>query len=318
MHVTRPLLAATALVAGLKLASDLAVRRYEYLRLDDTEPEGSLANIEGLGIHYLDAGQGNPLVLLHGLGASTFSFRQNLPQLSRSFRVIVPDMPGHGRSSRAVTDLSVTAQARHLATLLDHLGIEGVSIAGHSMGGSVAQRFAASWPERVERLVLIASTTDRYMMRASPLSPLLAPFIPAFATSVLHNRRGRDRWLRRVVHAPSYLTPEIKGGYEAPGHIRGTVAAYQRLMLDRRHDEPIELGSIQAPALIIWGDSDCVVTVDHGRRLADAIPDSRLVVVPEAGHLVQEEQALTVNQLIEEFVGQGSQAPAPAGATGAR
>jgi pimeloyl-ACP methyl ester carboxylesterase len=131
---------------------------------------------------------------------------------------------------------------------------------------------------------------------------VLAPFIPAFVSTVLHTQPGRRRWLGRAVYDRAYLTAEIIAGYEAPGHIRGHTRGFQRLMRDRCRDEPIDPGRIEVPALIIWGDSDRVVSIRHGERLAAAIPESRLVVVPQAGHLVQEEKADAVNELLLEFL----------------
>ncbi len=301
-------LGAGALVLGAKLAGDLAVRRHEDLKLEDTLPSGRIAWLNGLRIHYLDQGSGPPLVFLHGLGASNYSFRHNLPELARTFRVIVPDLPGYGLSSRDVPDLSMTAQTLYLAAFLDQLGIERATLAGHSMGGSIAQRFAVMFPHRVDGLILIASTTDEFMRRGAIASSLLAPFIPVFIATVMLNPVLRERWVRQMVHDPAYLTTEIRANYAAPGHIIGHVAAYQRLMLDRARDEPIDLASIRAKALIVWGESDRVVSIDHGRLLDRAIPDSRMAVVPQAGHWVPEEQPGAVNALIAGFL----TPPAPA------
>ncbi len=301
MRRSHLLIGTGALIGGAKLAGDLGVRNYEDVDLEATAAIGSLAWLDNVRVHYLDQGSGPPLVLLHGLGSSTYSFRHNLPALSSRFRVVAPDMPGYGLSSRDVPDLSLTAQARYLASFLDQLGIERASIAGHSMGGSVAQRFALMWPDRVDRLVLIASTTDEYMLRGAWASFMMAPFVPFFVTAVMHNPVLREQWVRRAVHDSSYLTPEIRANYAQPGHIIGHVAAYQRLMLHRRRDLPIDVSAIKAPTLILWGDTDRVVSLDHGRRLA-AIPDSRLELISKAGHWVQEERAEEVNALISGFL----------------
>jgi pimeloyl-ACP methyl ester carboxylesterase len=290
------------LLVSLKVTSDLAVREYEDVALEETEPEGSAVWVNGARIHYHELGQGQPLLLLHGLGASTYSFRHNLPELSRHFRVIAMDLPGYGLSSRAVPDLSLTAQTQYVTGFLDHLGLERITVVGHSMGGSVAQRLAVTAPDRVERLVLLASTTDEFMLRGAFASAVMAPFIPVFVTAVLHNPQVREMWVRRAVHDPDHLTPEIRAAYAAPGHIIGHVAAFQRLMIDRMRDQPLDLGRIAAPALIVWGETDRIVSLAHGRQLEASIRGSRLVVVPRAGHWVPEEQPVAVNGLIRDFV----------------
>lgn len=293
---------AGATLAAAKIASDLSVRNYEDVSLQETVPPGKIAWVEGIRIHYDDAGSGPALVLLHGLGASIFSLRKNIPDLARSFRVIAPDMPGYGLSSREASDLSLTAQSLYLEALLDQIDVHRVSIVGHSMGGSVAQRFALRRPDRVERLVLIASTTDGFMRSASWASRLLRPFIPLFVTLVLHGAAGRRLWSRAAVYDQSYLTPEILAGYAAPGHIRGHTSAYQRLMVDRAKDKAIDASQIRAPTLLVWGERDRIVSIEQGRRLHDAIRGSRLVVVPRAGHWVMEEQPESVNRLIRDFL----------------
>ncbi len=295
--------AAGLAVVALKFGGDLAVRLYEDLDIEETVPEGRLAVVNGVRVHYLDQGNGPALVLIHGLGASTFAFRLNVEELSKHFRVIVPDMPGYGLSGRDTPDMSLTAQAGYLAGLLDELGIVRASIAGHSMGGSVALRFAARFPGRTERLVLIGSTTDEYMARGGRFSAIARQFLPAFTTLVLRNRFARERYLRAAVYDPALLTPEVRAGYAAPGHVRGHTRAYQRLILDRVRDAPVDLASVCSPALLLWGDTDRVVGIENAHALASSLPHARLVVLPNTGHLAPEEQPAALNQLILEFLG---------------
>jgi pimeloyl-ACP methyl ester carboxylesterase len=239
--------------------------------------------------------------LLHGLGASAYSFRLNRPELSQSFRVVTIELAGHGYSDRSAPDLSMTAQADYVAGLLDQVGIESAIFIGHSLGGSVAQRVAAARPEKVAGLVLIASTTDEFMGRAAWAGPALSAFIPTFLTAVLHNHVVRPHWHRLAVYDPAYLTPDVTAAYAAPGHVRGHAAAYQQLMRDRRRDARLDLGRIVAPTLIVWGDTDRIVRIGHGRRLERGIAGSRLVVVPRAGHWLPEERPDVVNAMIGDF-----------------
>ncbi len=296
-------IAAIAVGLGLtKLAGDFASVRYEDLDLRDATPPGKTVAINGLRLHYEEAGSGDPVVFLHGLGASTFSFRKNLDVAGRGFHAVAIDMPGHGYSSRDVADLSLSAQTGYLRVFLDALGIDRASLVGHSMGGTVAQRFALAYPDRVRRLVLIASTTDRQMRSGSKPGRVVAPFLPALLGAVFFNPALRDFWHRAAVVDPGHLTPEVLAGYARPGHIRGHMDAYKRFLVDRTRDGPIDAARIRAPTLVLWGARDRLVPLRTADELARLIPDSRLRVIPRAGHWVQEEQPEEVNSALLEFL----------------
>ena len=148
-------------VGGLWAYSRRENRRYESLDLSEVEKPGRMLSVDGVGIHCLEAGQGPALLLIHGLGASTFTFRRILPDLARRFRVVAVDLKGFGFSERpAAGDYSLSAQAALVRQVMDQLGVEKASVLGHSMGGAVAMRLALAYPERVERLILASSASD--------------------------------------------------------------------------------------------------------------------------------------------------------------
>jgi pimeloyl-ACP methyl ester carboxylesterase len=302
VRVRSLLLGAASGLALAKVAGDAALRRYETINQTPSLGPGKHAKVLGADVHYVEAGEGPALLLIHGLGASTFSYRKNIAALGRRFRTVALDLPGFGFSTRSVPGLSLTAQARYVAAFLDALGIENASLAGHSMGGTVVQRFALNCPERVERLVLIDSTTDAQMRSAAWLSRPAKALLPAFVSFVLHFKPVRLRWLGAAVYDRSYLTPEVLSGYAAPGRVRGNVAAFQRLLIDRTRDAPIDASRIRAPTLILWGEADRIVRPAVGQRLHEEIPGSQLIIVPKAGHWVPEEQPEAVNHSLIEFL----------------
>src|SRR3990172_12332306 len=151
--------------AGAALAGYAAYAWYAQRRFEDLEPEsagapGMFVDIDGVRVHYVEAGRGDPVVLIHGWNGSTFSYRHTIPELAQNHRVVALDLLGFGYSGRpARADYSVTAQVRLVAGLMDRLDIPSAVVAGHSMGGGIAMRLALSHPERVERLVLVDSVS---------------------------------------------------------------------------------------------------------------------------------------------------------------
>ena len=274
----------------------LLIRRHEVVDLSEAVPPGSYTQIDGQQVHFVEAGSGPPALLIHGFGASTFSFRETIPALSPRYAVAALDLPGFGYSDRAAEQrLSSTAQAEIVAQFMRQRGMEDSLVVAHSLGGAVALRMAHAHPDLVSRLVLVSTIHpnlsfmgSRRAILARPLLPLL-PFITGVA------RLLGLRTMRRAVHDPAFLTPAILAGYDRPARIRGSQAAVRRMFLDAADDTAIDLGQIQAPTLLLWGESDGLLPLSIGRRLLEEIPDARLEVVEEAGHLLLEERPAAAN-----------------------
>jgi len=279
------------------------VRRWEDLDLEEVEKPGRILRVDGVDLHYVDAGDGPPLLLLHGLGGSTFGFRYLIPLLSPRFRLLALDLKGFGYSERPPDgDYSLTAQARLVKGFLDALNIERAAVLGHSLGGAVALHLAADFPERVERLILVSSASDKEMRRGVRGARLLRPFLPVVGAFTLQNRWFRERSLRSGCYDPAYVTPEVMEGYLRPSRIRGYIRSLGRLMVDRKNDLPLDPSAICQPTLIIWGEGDRWLPPSRGRALEETLPDSRLVTVERAGHLVLEEQPEESARAISDFL----------------
>lgn len=271
--------------------SKRAVRRWEDTDLAAADKPGRHVEVDGVRLHYLEAGEGPHLLLLHGLNGSTFSFRLLMPYLSPHFHTMALDLMGFGYSDRPVGgDYSLGAQARLVAGFLDALGIEKTSVLGHSLGGAVAMRLALAFPERVERLILVSSVSDSETRRGLRSARFVRPLLPVVAAFTLQNRRFRRMSLRSACYDPAFITPEVFEGHIAPTRVQGHLRALGSLMVDRRKDSPLDPSAISQPTLILWGAADRWLPPAHGERLRAMIPNARLTVVEKAGHLVVEEQ----------------------------
>ncbi|MEO8538354.1 MAG: alpha/beta hydrolase [bacterium] len=265
---------------------------------------GETVTIAGEQIHLVDRGSGPAIVLLHGFGGSTFSWRLVIDELAKRHRVAAFDFPGFGFSDRSPElDFGHEAQARRVIAVMDHLGIERATLIGHSMGGGIAQRAAAEFPERVERLVLVASVNA-----AEPVQQRGSP--PPFAAKLASlSQRIPKLWLitgkmslQRTVANPAAVDRAMVEGYMAPLLVPGTVEAIFS-MAERVKDEAlVDLSKISAPTLILAGADDKVVPAAIGEALAAAIASSRLLSVPAAAHMVAEEQPEKFLAEVEKFL----------------
>lgn len=309
-------LAGGAVLGGLWGYSRWAVNRHEDRYLAEVPRPGRVAVVNGVAIHYVEQGQGKALILIHGLGASTYNFRHTLLEMSRHFRTIALDLPGFGLSERPTAyDYSLTNQAHTVIRLMDHLGIERAHILGHSMGGMVAARLAARWPERVDRLILVASPVHLNPPRLLGLG-LLAPFWQTAVGIIMAHRRIREKIWRDGFYDQESLTNEIMEQYFLPSRIKGNSRSLVKMAAAARRDPPPDLSQIVCPTLILWGENDHNITSPEvGRKLQQRLPNARLVLIPRAAHMLLEERPQETNQAIRDFLleEESITSPRPAG-----
>jgi pimeloyl-ACP methyl ester carboxylesterase len=257
-------------------------------------PPGRIKEVDGEWIHYLDEGSGPPIVLIHGFTGSTFTWRNTMPALAATHRVVAFDLPGFGFSDRN-PDLEYTpeAHARRVVRLMDTLGIDRATVVGHSMGGGVAERVAVEHPERVEQLVLVASVdaSARPDWERRPEAMLRVALLGA--ALVFRSPWLARRSVRTVVGAMApdeYASDEVVDGYLAPLLRPGTVQCVKLLFEETREMPCVDVGAIKAPTLVISGELDREVPARVGDALASKIPGARHVVQPLSGHLLAEEK----------------------------
>ena len=263
------------------------------------DPDSRFVEVDGLSLHYKSTGTGKPsLVLLHGFGASLFSWREVMGPLGRLGTVVAFDRPAFGLTERALSwekgenPYTPDAQVDLLFGLMDELAIDRAILVGNSAGGTVALHAAVANPERVQGLVLVdaaiyegggAPSWSRPLLRVPQvdrLGPLLARQIAV---------RG-DQFLERAWHDPSKLTVDIVAGYREPLRVNDwDLALWELTKASRASDLAGSLEEPKIPALVISGDDDRIVPPESSVRLARELPDAELVIIPNCGHLPQEE-----------------------------
>ncbi|HEX2094682.1 MAG TPA: alpha/beta fold hydrolase [Longimicrobiaceae bacterium] len=221
-----------------------------------------------------------PLVLLHGLSGSSRWWRRNVLALAHDFRVVVPDIIGFGRTRAPGGVPGMPDVAAHLAEWMDRLSLRPVGLVGHSMGGQISVHLAARFPGRVRRLVLVdAAGIPR---RVTPRT------LVRFAADVTPPRRWGD---------PSFL-PTIFGDALLAGP-RAIMRALVHILCD---DVRPLLPRIQAPTLVLWGELDTIIPVEHARMFQEGIPGARTVVLRDAAHNPMVDRPEDFNQVVRDFL----------------
>jgi pimeloyl-ACP methyl ester carboxylesterase len=280
---------AVALLFLLAIASPAAARP------PDARIENRTATVFGLRMHYLEAGHGEPLVLLHGLGGTADSLRPMLLDLSRGFWVFAPDQIGFGGSDKPLIDYDLGTLQDFLDGFLTEVGVDRVTLVGHSMGARVASLYALRHPERVARLVLISGAgyrpdIDEEMQRTLAFSTL----------------DGARRMLQAMFYDDAaHVTDQAAEKMFAERLRSGSAYAIGRLAASYRRGDGFadDLSPIKVPTLIAWGRDDEIAPVSQAEKAHRQIKGSTLVLFDRCGHLPMVEAGPALERALASFLG---------------
>lgn len=268
--------------------------------------------LHGHDVGFRMAGEGPAILLIHGMAGSSRTWRDVMPLLARDYTVIAPDLLGHGESAKPMGDYSLGAHASGLRDLLaGALGIDHATLVGQSLGGGVAMQLAYQHPELCDRLVLVGSgglgreVSWLLRMLTLPGAEYLMPlFFPRFLRDRGNELSGflRDRGIR-APHAAemwrayaSLAEPDNRHAFVKtmravidPGG--QTVSANDRLYLT---------GSV--PSLLVWGDQDDIIPVEHAHAAHARMPGSRLEIFEGAGHFLHVEEPARFAAVLRDFI----------------
>jgi len=278
------------------------------------DPDSKFIQIDGVNVHYKEAGSGKTaLVLLHGFGASLYSWREVMQPLSQYGLVIAYDRPAFGLTGRPMpgdwsgeSPYSLSSQARMLVGMLDAQGIEKAILVGNSAGGTLALYTALNYPARVQALILV----DAAVYAGGPSFPdWLRPLLetpqarrigPLLVRSI--QETGMDL-LIKAWNDPSRITDEIRSNYRNPLKVvNWDRALWELTMASAPAHIPERLQELKLPVLVMTGDNDQIVPTDQSLRLAKEIPGARLAVISACGHVPQEECPQQFLQAAGEFI----------------
>jgi pimeloyl-ACP methyl ester carboxylesterase len=275
-----------------------------------TGPDSSFVEINGLKAHFQMMGQGQPVfILLHGFGASLYSWHAVMEPLSASGTVIAYDRPAFGLTERPLkwkgqNPYGPEANIALLLGLMDHFGVQKAFLIGNSAGGTLSMQFAIQYPQRVQALILVDPAVYENggpaWVRILGKTPQMQHLGPLFVRSI--QKSGLDL-IQEAWHDPSKITQATWDGYTLPLKADAwdqalwffTMASHDTGLLQHLQD-------FKLPILVITGDDDRIVPTADSVKLAGELPGAKLVVIQEAGHVPHEEQPAVFMQVINEFM----------------
>lgn len=254
----------------------------------------SSIRVNDIDIAYAEHGQGEPLLLIHGGMISGAEFQPQIAPFSAKYRLIVPDVRGHGESGRGGYPYSIRQWADDMAALLDALGIEQAFVLGHSMGGMVAQQLAAEHPQKMRALVIAESNygvaNDPMMRFAAGASTAVFKLLGAKTAA-----RAASAAIQANPEAKALLTREIDAhGKDAPN-------LFAILDAMNAYDGRSVLPRIACPTLVLCG-ADNKLSHKQGREMAQLIPNARLEFIANAGHGANWDNPADFNRVVLDFL----------------
>jgi pimeloyl-ACP methyl ester carboxylesterase len=340
------------LMPMLILAGCVSLRPFAEVRRE--QPAERFVEVDGRQVYVEQQGAGQVVVLLHGFGESSYSWRRVMPELARSFRVVAPDLNGFGWTERPRDPLSYTreGQERLVLGVLGALGVTRAQFVGHSYGGSLTLFLASRHPDLVRSMVLVDSAAPTYSDDRRSRVASIRPLDSLLVRLALTPRHIRGSLLASV-YDPALVTPELVRAYLERLQVHGEDDAYYGLTARLRLPEAaggaspaapaapaslavaaaadgkaaagamakaqaagdVELETLALPALVVWGAEDRLIRAEAGRRAARRLPAGEFVTIPRCGHLPMEERPAELLGLMVPFLRRHGETVALAGAS---
>lgn len=265
--------------------------------------KGKLINLDGHSTHYVEKGDGKPVILLHGWFHDSQMWSKNMDSLSRAFKVYAIDLWGFGYSTREPMDYGYPLYVDQLLKFMDALNIQKASLAGQSMGAGTSILFSTKHRDRVDKIVLVASA-------GMPNPPLLMTRVTCLpgVGELLFRLRGSRRGILKSVFI--HNKESIAGGYfedlvrfhQIKGTTEALLSSLRKNFFDKLPDEIRRLGETDVPILIVWGWHDRSIRLKLGLQMHKILRGSHLEVLEHSAHCPNYEQPKEFNDIVVDFL----------------
>ncbi|MEQ8707145.1 MAG: alpha/beta hydrolase [Phaeodactylibacter sp.] len=275
----------------------------EDLRAAYTYPESDFTEIMGIPVHYRRLGEGSVLLLLHGTGATLHTWEGWTAELQDSFEVISVTLPAFGLTGpRPDGDYSIPAYVDFVEAFAKKLGLKQFHLAGNSLGGLIAWEYALRYPERVQKLVLLNASgwpRDQEMPLAMRLArkPVFRQLLQRITPKALFRKS-----LQEVYANPDRISDTLVDRYFDLFLREGNRRAYVQRLNQSYQPDPHQLSELNIPTFILWGEQDAWIPVADAYRFDEVLPNSQLLIYPDAGHVPMEEWPARTAEDIRSFL----------------
>ena len=285
---------------------------YSDISVDELKEEyaneySKFIEVDGMQVHYRDEGKGTPIVLIHGTASSLHTWNDWTKELSKNYRVIRMDLPAFGLTGANTSgDYSIESYTQFLHAFLTKINVDDFYLIGNSLGGNIAWEYAAKYPKKIKKLVLVSASglpTNKpqpwiFKMAKTPvISSLFLYVTPRFFIK---------KNMKEVYADETKITEELITRYHKMALRTGNRQAFiDRAKIDFNLEEKTKLEklkSIKTQTLLIWGKEDNWIPLDNGQRMHKALPNSKLVVIENSGHVPMEENPKESLTILKKFV----------------
>jgi pimeloyl-ACP methyl ester carboxylesterase len=258
--------------------------------------------IDGINIYYGIEGDGEPLLLIHGMAFSHDIWEKTIMSASKFFKVYAPDLPGFGRSDKPAMDYGLPFYVDFIKKFMDMLNIDKCSLAGMSLGGEIAVEFASVYPERVDRLVIVSAGGFSPLIKNPRDYPGLKPQVFSF---LRNDRDSLKQYLEGMLYNKKALREDLVeqewARMKDPAY-RAVITRSMKYLSTVDPAFPGTLSSIQAKTLIIWGKDDPVLPAEDAFMFNEHIPDSDIILIERCGHVPVLEKNEELNRALLTFL----------------
>jgi pimeloyl-ACP methyl ester carboxylesterase len=263
--------------------------------------------IDGMQVHYRDEGAGTPIVLIHGTASSLHTWDDWTKELKKNYRVIRMDLPAFGLTGPNLNgDYSIQNYTRFLDQFLSKVKVDNFYLAGNSLGGNIAWEYASEHPKKVKKLILLDSgglptnKSQPWIFRMARTPILNSLFLYITPKAIIKEN------MKQVYADDSKITDALITRYHEMALRTGNRQAFiDRAKMDFDFDDKAnleKLKSIQTETLLLWGENDVWIPVDNGKRMDSLLPNSKLVILENSGHVPMEENPAESLAVLKEFL----------------
>lgn len=267
--------------------------------------KGKFIDLEGRSTHYIEKGDGEPVILIHGFFYDSYMWSRNIDALAEHFKVYAVDLWGGGYSTRDLSDYGYQLYANQILHFMDSIDIPCAILVGQSMGAGTAIKFCVQNRERVNKLILVdaAGMPNPLPMAAKFFTwPWIGELFLSLKTDAIRKKNLRDVFIHnKEIITQSYFE-NVTRAHKIKGTNETALTILRRNFIDKLNDEIHQLGKMDVPIMIVWGREDKAIPLDCGEKMHRILEASRLEIIDDAGHVPQSERPELFNQLSLSFL----------------